>query len=61
MTDAADLLGHPVGAETFERRIRAMRRKRATTGFSRATTLAAWILGFGALTIIVGSGVMTFR
>jgi hypothetical protein len=60
VTSAADL-GLLVGAPTFERRIRAMRCKRATTGSSRATALAVWILGFGALTIIVGIGPMTFR
>jgi hypothetical protein len=46
---------------TFEQRRRAIRHERSTDRVSSATSLAAWIVGLGALTIVAGGGLLGFR
>jgi hypothetical protein len=45
-----------VGTSALERRLRAMRRKRAASRVIGATEMAAWIIGLVALTIVATLG-----
>jgi hypothetical protein len=48
----------PVGTSGLERRIQAMRHKRAASRVIGATEVAAWIIGLGALMIVAALGLL---
>lgn len=48
------------GPATLEFRLRAIRHKRAASRVFRATNLVAWIVGLGALVIVVAGGLLSF-
>jgi hypothetical protein len=48
-----------VGTSGLERRLKAMRHKRAASRVIGATEVAAWIIGLGALMIVAALGLLS--
>jgi hypothetical protein len=58
---AIPALSRSDGPATLERRLRAIRHKRAASRVANATNLLAWIAGLGVLMIVVAGGLLSLR